>query len=378
MEVKKFVMNESFLVDDRIPVRNVWFLFLYANDLAKFSGRFDAEIEDSPNIKTLIARLLCHVVELRLKRNLSFGFQRRRENLSRIRGKIDVLKTLSHNLLQQGKIACSFEDMTVDTPRNRFVRAALAELSKILEEKHTPGLSEQSKYLARVLEQAGVSTNIPSRSDLAADQIARHESDDKLMVSLAHAVFDLILPTETKGNRSLLFAMRNEVDFPRIFETAIGNFYKSYFSRNSGWEVYPRQWINWNVGSQSLNFQSFLPLMQTDIVLENSLQMRKIVIDTKFTNVFGQSRFNNQKRFRSTNIYQIYTYIRSQENSNDSLSSSAEGVLLYPTIGEDINEAAEIDGHIFRFVTVDLSKPTEEIIKKLQGLPIQVPEIASR
>ncbi len=371
-------MNESNFVNGKVPVRNVWFLFLYANDLAEYFGRFGAEVEDSPNIKTLIARLLCYVVELRLRRNLSFRFQQRRANLSRVRGKIDVLKTESHSLLKQGKIACRFEELTIDTPRNRFVRSALITLGKALDDNLPPRLCEKANILARTLERVGVSTNLSSRSELATDQIARHESDDKLMVSLAHAVFNLILPTETEGNRPLLYAQRDEDAFPKLFETAIRNFYKAHLLNNNEWKVDQRRRIDWSVGKQSINFQSFLPLMETDIILVNSSKKRKIVIDTKFRSVFVRSRFTNKEKFRSENIYQMYAYIRSQETSIDSISFSTEGVLLYPTIGEDIDEAAEIDGHIFRFVTIDLSKPTAEIIKKLQMLPFHLPEIATR
>ena len=124
--------DESLLVYDEIPVRNVWFLFLFAYDLSRFHGRFEAEIEDSPDFKSLIARLLCHVVEIRLKRNLSFDYQRREDTLKRVRGRIDLLKTESHALLRRGEIACRFDELTIDTPRNRFVRAALTALSKLL------------------------------------------------------------------------------------------------------------------------------------------------------------------------------------------------------------------------------------------------------
>ena len=55
----------------RIPLRNIWFLFLHAADLARFAGRFDADVEDSADLPDLVARLLCHAVEQRLRRNLS-------------------------------------------------------------------------------------------------------------------------------------------------------------------------------------------------------------------------------------------------------------------------------------------------------------------
>ena len=62
----RWVSEEATQLASR-PVRNVWFLFLYAYD-PRFQGRFEAEVEDSPDFK--IARLLCHVVETRLRRNL--------------------------------------------------------------------------------------------------------------------------------------------------------------------------------------------------------------------------------------------------------------------------------------------------------------------
>ena len=113
--------EETLLAYDKIPVRNVWLFFLYAYDLARFHGRFEAEIEDSPDFKSLIARLLCRAVETRLRRNLSFDYQRREDTLKRVRGRIDILKTESRDLFRRGEIACRFDELTIDTPcRFRF------------------------------------------------------------------------------------------------------------------------------------------------------------------------------------------------------------------------------------------------------------------
>ena len=366
-------MDESFFVNKKIPIRNVWFLFLYAYDLAKFRDRFDSDIEDSPNFKSLIARLLCHVVERRLRRSLSFGYKDQRENLTRVRGRIDVLRTESLRLLQRGEIACRFEEQTINTPRNRHVRAALTSLSESLDVKE---LVDRTRSIAGILERAGVAGQIPSRAELATDQIARHESEDKLMSSLAHAVFELILPTEHEGSRNLLRAQRDEVEFWKLFEKAIGNYYKAELSQNLDWKVKQGQWIYWQRDQHSKKLKSFLPEMKTDITLLNKKQYRKIVIDTKFRDILEQSRFE-EKKFRSENIYQIYTYIRSQESPSDPYSRNAEGILLYPTIGININEAVKIHGHIFRFVTIDLSEPTKMLIQRLQNLPFDLPELTA-
>lgn len=360
--------DNSFLVYDKIPVRNVWFLFLFAYDLARFHGRFKAEVEDSPDFKSLIARLLCHVVETRLRRNLSFGYRRREDTLKRVRGRIDLLKTESHALLRRGEIACRFDELTIDTPRNRFVRAALAELGNLLND---PALSHSARMLAGALDRAGVSGVMPSRAEITSDQIARHESQDRLMVSLAKAVFDLILPTEQEGTRTLLQAQRAQTEFRNLFEKAIGKFFEVELRREDGWRVSTGNYHEWPVGVASAGVKPYLPKMITDIILENEPNDRRIIIDTKFTNILTKSRYGDGQRFKSGHIYQLYSYLRSQERLDDPLSLSTEGMLLYPAIGVEIDEAVELQGHIVRFVTIDLDEPTNVVIEKLRRLPMQ-------
>ena len=165
-------MEETLLAYDKIPVRNVWLFFLYAYDLARFHGRFEAEIEDSPDFKSLIARLLCRAVETRLRRNLSFGYQRREDTLKRVRGRIDILKTVSRDLFRRGEIACRFEELTIDTPRNRLVRAALTVLGGWLDDQD---LAHRTRTLAGSLGRAGVSGLMPSRAEtsIRPDRAAR-------------------------------------------------------------------------------------------------------------------------------------------------------------------------------------------------------------
>ena len=355
------------LAYNKIPVRNVWFLFLYAYDLARFQGRFEAEIEESPDFKSLIGRLLCHVVETRLRRNLSFGYRRREDTLKRVRGRIDILKTHSRDLFRRGEIACRFEELTIDTPRNQLVRAALNALAVRLDDQ---ALAHRSKTLAGVLGRAGVSGAMPSRAEVASDQIGRHEAEDRLMASLARAVFELVLPTEKEGVRTLLKAQREDTEFRKLFEHAVGNFFAAELPREEGWRVYPGKQIYWPVGTASPGIRMHLPMMVTDIILENEQEDRRIIIDTKFTNILTRSRFGDGQRFKTGHIYQLYSYVRSQERDDDPRSLNCEGMLLYPAIGFDVDEVAEVQGHLVRFATIDLAAPTSTVVEKLRQLPI--------
>ena len=366
LQIQEGREDEVQLAYDKIPVRNIWFLFLYAYDLAQFQGRFEAEIEDSPDFKSLIARLLCHVVETRLRRNLSFGYRRREDTLTRVRGRIDILKTVSCELILRGEIACRFEELTIDTPRNRLVRAALNVLAGRLDDQ---ALARRSRSLAEALGRTGVSGTNPSRAEIASDQIGRHEAEDRLLVSLAHAVFNLVLPTEKEGVRSLLEARREDTDFRKLFERAVGKFFTAELSREEGWRVYPGKQFHWPINAETSGIREYLPIMVTDIILENEQEDIRIVIDTKFTNILTKAQFGNSQRFKTDHIYQLYSYIRSQERDEDPRSLTSEGILLYPAIGLDIDEVAEIQRHLVRFATVDLAAPTGKIMERLRQLP---------
>ena len=116
----------------RIPVRNIWLLMLYASRLYRVLPMHRrSTVEEEPDqLPDLVAEILTHAVERRLRRNLSFGFRQREADLNRVRGRIDLLRTERRQLLRRGRVACRFEELTVDTPMNRYVRAALVRVGK--------------------------------------------------------------------------------------------------------------------------------------------------------------------------------------------------------------------------------------------------------
>lgn len=345
----------------RIPVRNLWLLLLYASDLGKFFGKFDAEVEESANLPALIGRLLAKAVEHRLRRNLSRGYRQRREIMNRVRGRIDLLETFSKELLERGQVACRFEEHTIDTPRNRLVRAALdAVASRVADGT----LAHRCRTLAGDLGRLGVSGCRPSRSELVSDQIARHDSEDLLMVTLSRIVFDLVLPTEDAGDHSLSRFARDEVFVRKLFERAIGNFYAAELTTATGWRVYQGQRLDWPIEEATDGITAILPGMKTDIVLENRKVGRRIVIDTKFTGILASTAYRAAV-LKSGYIYQIYAYLRSQEDN--ALGRNAEGMLLHPAIGTDVDAMVRIQGHRIRFVTVNLAAESKVILERLRS-----------
>ena len=273
-----------------------------------------------------------------------------------------MLRTERRQLLRRGRVACSFDELTIDTPRNRFVRDALLELTKVVRK---PELARECRVLAVTMERGGVSGE-------ALSKIQRHwppqsvpgriGSEDRRMLAAARLAFDLKLPTEDPGLAHIATPDRQEHWVRQLFERAVGGFYWVALSRH-GWRVLRGRWIHWPVESHTPGIESILPAMKTDIELERRLPGAppiRIVIDTKFTPIVSSGYFREQS-LSSQYIYQIYAYVRSQECPSDPSTVNSTAVLLHPAIDSDFDKTAIIQGHEFRFVTVNLAADTQTI-----------------
>jgi 5-methylcytosine-specific restriction enzyme subunit McrC len=90
------------------------------------------------------------------------------------------------------------------------------------------------------------------------------------------------------------------------------------------------------------------------------------VIDTKFTSILTKG-WHREESLKSGHIYQIYAYLRSQEQPGDPACAGnrASGMLLHPAIDQHVDESVTIQGHRIRFVTVDLSAKPGSIRRAL-------------
>ena len=348
----------------RIPVRNLWLLKLYASDLFRTRGIGNVGLEDNPDdLPDLVAEILAHAVEVRQRRRLNLGYRSRDAVLNRVRGRIDVLNTERHRLLDRGLVACRFDELTIDTPRNRFVRAALETISRIVQRED---VSHRCRLLASGMKAMGVSGDAPTRSQMSTDRFGRNDADDRFMVAAAKLAFDLALPTEVAGTNVLTLPEREVTWVRRLFEKAVGGFYDVVL-QPQGWRVRCGGTLGWQMEQKTSGIDKILPTMRTDVVLDHAPSGRRIVIDTKFTSIVT-SGWYREETLRSGYVYQIYAYLRSQVGRGDPLADSAIGLLLHPSVGDAVDETVVIQGHGIRFATVDLTASSGEIRSQLLRL----------
>jgi 5-methylcytosine-specific restriction enzyme subunit McrC len=347
---------------DRIPVRNLWLLMLYASDLYRsLPAKSSVDVEKNPDdIPDLVAEILTELVERRLRRNLTFGFHRRHATVHRVRGRIDFVTTESRQLLNRGVIACEFDELTANTPRNRYVRAALDHLARMV---RTSTHRQRCRSLSRSMSKLGVTGEKPTRNEVNAESYTRHELFDKEIIAAARLVFDLLIPTEETGSSYLVSPQTGIFWIRQLYEKAVAGFYQHILPR-SEWTVATGSRLYWNIQSQTDRIADILPHMKADIILHHKTDARRIVVDAKFTQILTTGWYRDET-LKNAYLYQIYAYLRSQESEQDPPSQHAIGILLHPAVEQDLWEEVVIQGHPIHFVTVNLAGDPSEFRDRL-------------
>jgi 5-methylcytosine-specific restriction enzyme subunit McrC len=347
-----------------IPVRNIWWLMLYASDLGKAANPAKLASEDLPDdIPDLVAEILARAVEQRQRRQLSTAFLPREAVLTRVRGRIDHLTTSRRQLLAKGQVACRFEELSIDSPRNRYVRAALDTVGRLVRK---PGLAHRCRGLAHGLRLQGVVGAPPTRQQISSERFGRHDQTDQPMLAAARLAMDLALPAEEAGPNALLDPQRCVHWLRRLYEKAIGGFYRLHLDETQ-WLVNTGKPLSWALEEATPGIDQVFPSMRTDIMIDRCDQPQRLLIDTKFTSVLGRGWYREQS-LRAGYVYQLYAYLRSQVNRGDPRADKAAGLLLHPAIHGDFDESVAIQGHQMRFATVDLAGSHQQIKDRLLGL----------
>jgi 5-methylcytosine-specific restriction enzyme subunit McrC len=111
-----------------IPVRNLYYLFLYAWDRFSEGRQIDVGSDTSPDLPNLLARVLVSGVRRQFRRGLDKGYVEVVDELAFPRGKFLLPDTIKRSSLPSGRLVCQFDELRIDTRANRILRAAIRRL----------------------------------------------------------------------------------------------------------------------------------------------------------------------------------------------------------------------------------------------------------
>ena len=344
----------------KIPVRNAWYLLLYAWDLAQWKDQWKSSAESAPNLLGLLARVLVECTSDLLRRQLSRAHQVTIREINGIRGRIDFATSLKRRSFISGRAVCAFPELTVDTSRNRLIRATLDRL--LTDERVEAGSSHEHVLALRHDIRAilgkleGVSPVRIRAADFNTIRLGRNDDSYRLPLELCRLINRCEMPTEDPGDQVMRALVRDEIVFSNLFERFVRAFLKQALPD----ATVTSETLLWHdeVGSH------FAPRMRTDITIERKTPDARLVIDTKYYAKTLSSRYDSVEKFHSAHLYQLYAYLRTQEHRGDSFRN-CPGVLLYPTTSSAIDERMRVQGHDIRIATIDLARPWSDIERGL-------------
>jgi 5-methylcytosine-specific restriction enzyme subunit McrC len=345
-----------------IPVKNLWHMLLYAWESAAFLSRWNLEVDAAPCLDALLALVLSKLVEQRLRIGLGRGYTNDARTLRSIRGRVDFAESLKRLAFENGQAHCRFQTYSHNVPKNQIVRSTMARLVQTgrfgPDRSKGDNLRGKLRQLVRALD--GIDLCEPTLDLIRRQNLGRNDADYQLMLNICDLLLRQRMPTEEDGHHSLPGLDRQQIILHKVFERFVANFYRLCLR---GWKVKSQTQLEWHADITS----SYMPVMSADVVLHETATGRRVVLDTKFTSRSVVANRWGSSVFDSSHVYQIYAYLRSQEHLSNS-DRHASGILLYPTVGEELNETVTVQGHAIHFRTVDLSLPWQDIESRLLSI----------
>ncbi len=352
--------SSGIISESGIPIRNLWFLLAYASDLLPDLMNDQKSIDDfSENLLDLVARLLLEETEIRVRRSLSVDYEERSGELSRLRGRVSHIQNLRRNSMSRGKIYCEYSNLTSDTIPNRLVRTALTFLARTVLDFE---IALKCRQMDTLLSARGVGF-ISNHRDISLGRDVPKNPRDSRMCALALLALRMDIPGLDEGRTSLYFPVFDDHWLRQLFEKSILGFYRFHLPKTD-WSVFGGKQMKWDTQNYTEQIEKILPLMRTDIEILNRKSGHRTIIDTKFAEILKTGQFGNIG-LKSGYVYQLYSYVRSQEAIGADETFRTSGMLIHPSVGYALLENTTIQGHRFSFATVDLMGSPKEISERL-------------
>ncbi len=268
---------------------------------------------DKMNLYEIFINMYIQQVIALVKLGLKSNYVSNEDNLSTLRGKLNINKHIIKNIAHKEKFYCNFDEYQINRPENKLIKTTLLKLYKITER------IENKKSISQLLtsfELVEESKNYDV--DFNKASIDRSMKDYELILKWSKVFLQNKSFTTFSGDtisRALLFPM------DKLFEGYVAKNIKKVLSDK-----------NWNVATQDKGYYLFDDPRQfrlrPDIVITRDNGTR-IVLDTKWKSLFNNSSKNYG--ISQSDMYQMYAYAKKYKTN--------EVWLLYPLNDEMRNHS---------------------------------------
>ncbi len=329
-------------------------MLTYAFSILRQTNYEEIESENFENIQDLFAAILAKGLAQQLKQGLYREYITIEENLSTLRGKIDIDESIKLKLQKKHVLACEHDELSENNRFNQIIKSTISLLIRqpSVSQQRKAELKKEMLYFSEVNE-IDVTT---IRWDTLKYQ--RNNQSYKMLLNVCYFVIEGLLYSDEKGNFKVA-SFLDEQRMCHLYEKFILEYYRYHYK---GRISASSSQVKWDVDDGIIDF---LPIMQTDIMLK--CKDKTLIIDAKYYGHTMQRGQYDTATFHSHNMYQIYTYVKNYDVNCD---GSVSGMLLYAKTDETItpNNEFMMHGNKISVKTLDLNLTFSDIATQLDEI----------
>lgn len=332
-----------------IPIENLYYLLCYSFDQLPERELTKVDAENCPDSLNLLALALTRSIRSLAKKGLERQYLEKTEETPRLQGRVLMHESRRRLIDRQGRMLCTFDELSVDCPSNRILRGTCDLLAR------ARGLTSPVRKEVRTVRKMLLSVR-PVRvteSMCARIRIHRNNRRYRMPIGICRFIIRAASPNERTGRFEFYDPFMNEM--PALFENFVRNFAKIHLPQ---FKVNART-IKWD-GEFDEETKAFLPIMKTDVTLASSES--KKILDCKFYKKALSTRYEREK-VHSGHLYQLTAYLR-----NASIEPGWENVtgqLLYPAVKHHLDLSFKLNSFPIKVSSIDLDQQWQKIEDQL-------------
>lgn len=343
-------------INKGIFIQNIYYMLSYAFQILKQEDYQNVAGEKFEKIHDLFAAILEKGVSRQVKQGLHREYVPMQDDLSVMRGKLNMGETVRLKVQNKQKLGCEFDEFSEDSLYNQILKVTIHRL--IRAEDVAP---ERKQALRRVSVYFG-NVRLIQPDHIAWNMLIyqRNNRNYELLLNICYLVLNGMLQTTEDGSYKLLAFSDEHME--RLYEKFILEYYKQHHP-----ELDPKSvQVKWNLTEQpDETMIQFLPKMQTDITLQKG--NKTLIIDAKY---YGKSMAQSYSKetLRSAHLYQIFAYVKNMDTTN---TGNVSGLLLYAKTEDEVFPEGEpfvIGGNRIGTKTLDLNNSFDLISTQLESV----------
>ena len=313
----------------------------------------EIETESFEYVQDIFAAILVKGIASQVKHGLIREYIEIQDNLSTLKGKINIRESIRLKVRDDHRLACCFDQLSENHYLNQILKTTALYLI------YDANVARKNKDALKrvILFFSEINKLEPSAINWQSLHYNRNNTSYRLLMNICYMVLhDLLLTTEE--GKYKLAAFLDDQKMSSLYEKFILEYYRTNFPQFRP----ASKVIKWN----TIEVTDFLPKMQSDTMLVDIESRKKLIVDAKYYGKILQSQYDVDT-IRSNHLYQIFSYVKNEDKNNTGL---VDGILLYAKT-DDVkmqNIEYNLGGNRISVETLDLSRDFLDIKNQLNSI----------